>query len=270
MKVTNMADQIGLVFIIIAILNIIICMKIYRSFGLASPRQLLAFNTAAVDVILTIRDLPAFLELYRTGNWRIADRICDGSNLKIPFYMVIISFTAIVLMIDDKIKMAQVRGITGAIVVFVTTTLSPFTLVLVWSKYEFLQISLNCNVETIFSLQEPTDMGRFWYNFAVKCVIASGTLLTLAAYISGSRLNIEKEGDQDNMNEKEQSVVLKTMVFGTLMTIFFVFWIINMCTTSYHDDNFRMLKRLSAVMTMMVKALMPSAFLMIEMLEQSL
>lgn len=138
----------------------VIC-SIYKKRSLRnSCTAIIVCNLACVDILVTIRDIPYFLDVIETAKWRFVDDWCQRNGLTSVIF-IIVSVSTLATIASERftrLRNIAVTGNDGQLTFMAThnplmigyiiahTTLS-YSLSLLWSKYIFVARKAACRVE---------------------------------------------------------------------------------------------------------------------------
>lgn len=142
--------------ILTVLLNLSVCYCIYKKRGTrSSSTEIIVANLACIDILVTLKDLPMFLAVSRTGKWYFEENWCATYGLTNVVF-IIVSVSSLVTItteryvrIRDNGKQNEYLNKTRPLLlgyVIAHTTLS-YSLSLLWSKYIFLTRKAFCRVE---------------------------------------------------------------------------------------------------------------------------
>ncbi len=138
------------------LLNFYVCYKIYRKRGIRSTStEIIVANLACVDILVTLKDLPMFIAVSKTGQWYFGDNWCTSYGLTNVVF-IIVSVSSLITITTEKYvrlhdtgRQSDYQNRTRPLLlgyVIAHTTLS-YSLSLLWSKYIFLTRKAFCRIE---------------------------------------------------------------------------------------------------------------------------
>mgnify|MGYP000028911224 CR=1 FL=1 len=136
-------------------MNIFVCYYIYRKRSLrTSCTALIVANLAAVDVLVSIKDLPLLISVTTSGRWYFEEHWCRSYGLTNVIYIIVSISTLVTITTEQYFRMTDAqKGIGGSPsrsiplgYIIAHTTLS-YSLSLLWSKYVFISRKAFCEVD---------------------------------------------------------------------------------------------------------------------------
>lgn len=135
-------------------INIFVCCYIYRKRSLrTSCTALIVANLAAVDVLVSIKDLPLLVSVSTTGRWYFEEHWCRSYGLTNVIYIIVSISTLVTITTDQYFRMTEAKKVPGGAprsiplgYIIAHTTLS-YSLSLLWSKYVFISRKAFCEVD---------------------------------------------------------------------------------------------------------------------------
>ena len=135
-------------------INIGVCYYIYRKRSLrTSCTALIVANLAAVDVLVSFKDLPLLVTVSSTGRWYFEEHWCRSYGLTNVIYIIVSISTLVTITTEQYFRLTEARKgecsgnrsmPLGYIIAH--TTLS-YSLSLLWSKYVFISRKAFCQVD---------------------------------------------------------------------------------------------------------------------------
>lgn len=137
-------------------INIFVCYCIYRKRSLrTSCTALIVANLAAVDVLVSIKDLPLLISVSTSGRWYFEEHWCRSYGLTNVIYIIVSISTLVTITTEQYFRMTEAqRGLGNSPprqsiplgYIIAHTTLS-YSLSLLWSKYVFISRKAFCEVD---------------------------------------------------------------------------------------------------------------------------
>lgn len=135
-------------------INIFVCYFIYRKRSLrTSCTALIVANLAAVDVLVSIKDLPLLISVSTSGRWYFEEHWCRSYGLTNVIYIIVSISTLVTITTEQYFRMTEVQKGPGRSprsiplgYIIAHTTLS-YSLSLLWSKYVFISRKAFCEVD---------------------------------------------------------------------------------------------------------------------------
>ena len=153
-------------FFCCAILNVFVCIRIYKQGLFRNTGTLLTFNLAAVDVLTTAMDFDKFLKSLQTGTWFLGDDFCTGqqtasssfASVYFGSYMLLI---CVEIFNSERIETSELVRDKSSYIEVMAKLLScvVYVLPLYWSKYTFTAACFNCLTDAPPS--DIKDIGLF-------------------------------------------------------------------------------------------------------------
>lgn len=206
-------------------INIFVCYYIYRKRSLrTSCTALIVANLAAVDVLVSIKDLPLLISVSTSGRWYFEEQWCRSYGLTNVIYIIVSISTLVTITTEQYFRMTEAqkaplnasRSIPLGYII-AHTTLS-YSLSLLWSKYVFISRKAFCEVDwppsglsftLITSCIFLIPVSLLIYNFFGSDAEASSEKAKLARMESG-----EEETDEDKAHCRLQLAI----------TVFLITW----------------------------------------------
>ena len=142
------------------ILNLWVCYTVYKRRGLrSSSTAIIIANLACVDVLVTLKDMPMFVNLSMTGFWYFEENWCANYGLTNVIYIIVSVSTLVTITTERYCKLREMAShrqepavkdpttkpvLLGYVIAH--TTLS-YSLSLLWSKYTFVTRKAFCRIE---------------------------------------------------------------------------------------------------------------------------
>ena len=135
-------------------INIFVCYYIYRKRSLrTSCTALIVANLAAVDVLVSIKDLPLLISVTTSGKWYFEEHWCRSYGLTNVIYIIVSISTLVTITTEQYFRMTEGQKVPSSAsrtiplgYIIAHTTLS-YSLSLLWSKYVFISRKAFCEVD---------------------------------------------------------------------------------------------------------------------------
>ena len=159
MEITSsspVASVIAVFCMLTIITNLSVCYYIYRKRSLRSScTALIVANLAAVDVLVSVKDLPLLISVSTTGRWYFEEHWCRSYGLTNVIYIIVSISTLVTITTEHYFRLTEPGGSRSANYqsrsiplgyIIAHTTLS-YSLSLLWSKYVFISRKAFCQVD---------------------------------------------------------------------------------------------------------------------------
>lgn len=178
-------------------INIFVCYYIYRKRSLrTSCTALIVANLAAVDVLVSIKDLPLLISVSTSGRWYFEEHWCRSYGLTNVIYIIVSISTLVTITTEQYFRMVDPQKVPGNAprsiplgYIIAHTTLS-YSLSLLWSKYVFISRKAFCEVDW-----PPSGLS---FTLITSCIFLIPVSLLIYNFFGS-----ESEADK-NLNEKEK------------------------------------------------------------------
>jgi len=218
------------------LIDLVVLYRMYHKRSLRnSCTAIIVCNLACVDILVTLKDIPSFLEVIDTGSWRFVDNWCQSNGLTSVIY-IIVSVSTLATVASERFSRLRLLGVAvnekvnpyvnlpqnTFILGFVIahTTLS-YSLSLMWSKYVFLTRKVACRAEWpqhgsltfLASFVFVVPVSALVYNALVKNIVESDS-----EELPTSLLQNTKDSIYNRFEEKAQHQI------HVAITIFLFTW----------------------------------------------
>ncbi len=211
---TTVASCVTAYSLLTVLFNLYVCYSVYRRQGIrSSSTEIIVANLACVDILVTLKDLPLFIAVSKTGQWYFEESWCSTYGLTNVVF-IIVSVSSLITVTTEKYVRLRDGGKQNAHLnrtrplllgyVIAHTTLS-YSLSLLWSKYIFLTRKAFCRVEW------PPKKGFSFTFFSSFVFIVPVSLLIYNLLYRGVVVNEEPEDEEcdkkafEVADEKEQT-----------------------------------------------------------------
>ena len=149
------------VSLLCVLINIAVLCSIYKRRSLRSScTAIIVCNLACVDIFVTMKDIPYFLDVLETNQWRFVDDWCQMNGLTSVIF-IIVSVSTLATIASERFTRLRSIAVHGSDAdasvlashnplmigyVISHTTLS-YSLSLMWSKYVFVARKAACRVD---------------------------------------------------------------------------------------------------------------------------
>jgi len=135
-------------------INLFVCYYIYRKRSLRSScTALIVANLAAIDVLVSIKDLPLLISVSTSGRWYFEEHWCRSYGLTNVIYIIVSISTLVTITTEQYFRMTETQKVPSNAsrsiplgYIIAHTTLS-YSLSLLWSKYVFISRKAFCEVD---------------------------------------------------------------------------------------------------------------------------
>ena len=198
--------------------NLYVFIRVYKKRALRnSCTAVIVFNLASVDIIVTLKDIPALLNVILSEKWRFEDTTCASYGLTSVIF-IIVSVSTLATISSERFSRLRELSLREMGVdvssnqhplflgfVIAHTTLS-YSLSLLWSKYIFVSRKAFCRVE--FQSQygfSITFLSSFIFVFPVSGLMYS---ILYKSFLK----NVELEEEKVNVYEKHAQKQIHTAI----------------------------------------------------------
>ena len=217
------------------LINLSVCYYIYCKRSLRSCcTSLIVANLAAVDVLVSIKDLPILISVSTSGRWYFEEQWCRLYGLTNVIYIVVAVSTLVTITSERYFRSTEAVGPRSGSYqgrsmplgyIIAHTTLS-YSLSLMWSKYVFISRKAFCQIDwppsglpytlaTSAFFLVPVTM--LIYNFfgrekeeEIARKLRAATAENISELEQGEKLSLEKQKSQGHLQ--------------TAITVFLVTW----------------------------------------------
>lgn len=184
-------------------INIFVCYYIYRKRCLrTSCTALIVANLAAVDVLVSIKDLPLLISVSTTGRWYFEEHWCRSYGLTNVIYIIVAISTLVTITTEQYFRLTESQKSQGNSsrslplgYIIAHTTLS-YSLSLLWSKYVFISRKAFCEVDW-----PPSGLG---FTLITSCIFLIPVSLLIYNFFGND------SEDDKNSSEKAKLVKLES------------------------------------------------------------
>lgn len=182
--------------------NIVVCYYIYRKRSLrTSCTALIVANLAAVDVLVSIKDLPLLISVASSGKWYFEEHWCRSYGLTNVIYIIVSISTLVTITTEQFYRMTEGQNISASTssrtiplgYIIAHTTLS-YSLSLLWSKYVFISRKAFCEVDW-----PPSGLS---FTLVTSCIFLIPVSLLIYNFF-GSDSEEKETSDKDKLAKME-------------------------------------------------------------------
>eukprot|EP00794_Sanderia_malayensis_P007215 gene7215-8023_t len=232
---TTVASCVTVYSLLTVLFNFYVCYSVYRRRGLrSSSTEIIVANLACVDILVTLKDMPMFIAVAKTGQWYFEETWCSTYGLTNVVFIIVSVSSLITVTTEKYVRLRDGAGPQGGYhqnrskplllgYVIAHTTLS-YSLSLLWSKYIFLTRKAFCRVEW------PPKKGFSFTFFSSFVFIVPVSLLIYNLLYRGVVVNEDQEDSDCGMNNKkalevaEEKESLANSHLQIAVTFFLISW----------------------------------------------
>lgn len=227
---TTVSSCITAYSLLTVLFNFYVCYSIYRKRGIRSTStEIIVANLACVDILVTLKDLPMFIAVGKTGQWYFEENWCTTYGLTNVVF-IIVSVSSLITITTEKYVRLRDTGrqsdyhnhtrplLLGYVIAH--TTLS-YSLSLLWSKYIFLTRKAFCRVEW------PPKKGFSFTFFSSFVFIVPVSLLIynlLYRGVIGNEESEDEKAEKKSIEISEENENLANNHLQIAVTLFLVSW----------------------------------------------
>ena len=223
------------VSLLCVLINLCALYRMYRKRSLrSSTAAIIVCNLACVDVLVTVKDIPRFLDVISEDGWKFDNSWCRVNGLTSVIF-IIVSVTTLATISSERFSRlrklsigsggtAETSSTTNGMsvnplslgFVIAHTTLS-YSLSLLWSKYKFVTRKAACKVDW------PTQSGSFITATASFIFAIPVSILLYNVLIKTLEANGHNKHEEENKDGSSKSAMVAGLIQKTKQEIYNIF-----------------------------------------------